>query len=137
MPETLLFESRADQRGRVPITFLLKRGRLKIADGRLSVIRDKGGIVFDAPIEDFHSLSTNVLGITIWLGPTRYRFVISQKTRSGLSSGNLVIEAYAAAGSVQDYRQSRDGAKHWVYILKTLVGAAPTGRRTRRASPAR
>ncbi len=130
MPETLMFETRADQRGRgIPITFLLKRGTLKIADGRLSFVRAKAGPGFDEPIGDFHSLSKNMFGITIWLGPTRYRFVIGQRpTRSGLSSGNLAVEAYAAVDSVQDYRRARDLAEHWVYILKEMVGVAAASR---------
>ena len=127
MTEQAMFEIGADQMGKVPITLFLKPGTLKLADGRLSFVRRTGNsTVVDAPIGEFHSVSKNAFGITIWHGPTKYRFVIGQKDRIGASSSIPLVAAASIPGAINDMRNAKQDAEELVRVLTPLVGPAPT-----------
>jgi hypothetical protein len=124
---TTTHETKADLLGAVPITLLMKRGQLRLADGRLSFTRSNNRVVFDAPMSEIHSVDKSSFGITLWHGTTRYRFAIGQKYRAGASSGIPLVAEVAAVGAIEDYRDARLGADVWVSMLRPLAGPAPQG----------
>ena len=125
--DSMIYESHADLLAAVPITFLMKSGTLRLADGRLSFTRSRNRVVFDAPMSEIHSVGTNAFGITLWHGATRYRFAIGQKYRAGIHSEVPVLAAVSAAAAISDYREARNSATDWALTLIPLQGAVPTG----------
>jgi hypothetical protein len=134
--DTTIYESHADLLTAVPITFLMKAGTLRLADGRLSFTRSRNRVVFDAPMNEIHSVGTNAFGITLWHKSTRYRFAIGQKYRAGIDSGVPVIAAVSAAAAIGDYRQARSSAADWASTLVPLQGSVPSGVAIRTPWPA-
>jgi len=125
--QPVIFESHADLLAAVPVTFLMKSGTLRLADGRLSFTRSRNRVVFDAPMSEIHSVATNAFGITVWHGPKRYRFAIGHKSRVGVHSDNALIAAASLPGAISDYREARQGAGDWAATLRPLAGAVPSG----------
>jgi hypothetical protein len=61
----------------LPLTFGLRSGTMRLADGRLMYIRTrKQRVVFDAPVGEFHSFARSSwgTGFHLWHGTTRHRF---------------------------------------------------------------
>jgi hypothetical protein len=62
----------------LPVTFGLRAGTMRLADGRLTYTRKRRDeVVFDAPLDEFHSFARSSMGtgFHLWHGTTRYRFV--------------------------------------------------------------
>lgn len=61
----------------LPLTFGLRSGTMRLADGRLTYTHKRQRrVVFDAPVGEFHSLARSSwgTGFHLWHGATRHRF---------------------------------------------------------------
>jgi hypothetical protein len=72
------FETRVEQVRAIPLAITERPGQLRLADGRLSFTPRRGHVIFDAPLDDFHSFAPAFggQGFHLWHGETRYRFRI-------------------------------------------------------------
>ncbi len=93
----------------------VRPGALTLADGRLSFLADDGQTLFDAQVEEFHSVALAEMNETleIWQGATRHRISLAV---GGPLLGNMVGEF-----------ESDTLAKRWRDLLAPLVGAVPPG----------
>ena len=102
----------------LPVTFGLRAGTLRLADGRLTFTRRRGRVVFDAPVHELHSVARSSLGtgFHLWHGATRYRFVVHHPVLpSEVGPGGL-------AGTVEAIDQLRQG------IVTTVLSRAEVDR---------
>ena len=121
----------------LPVTFGLRAGNLRLADGRLTFTRRRGRVVFDAPVHELHSVARSSLGtgFHLWHGPTRYRFVVhhpvlpSEYGPGGLASTVEAVDQLRR-GIVTTAR-SRAEVDRWHDALDARDRAGPTGRHRR------
>jgi hypothetical protein len=116
----------------LPITFGLRSGTMRLADGRLTYTRKRRReVVFDAPLDEFHSFARASMGtgFHLWHGSTRYRFVSYHPVLPAEYGSGLVANA---AESVVQMRQglaktalSRADVDRWHDTLAPAIAPAP------------
>lgn len=116
----------------LPLTFGLRAGTLRLADGRLRYTRKwRNRIVFDAPVEEFHSLARSSwgTGFHLWHGAQRHRFVAYHPVVSMPYGTGLVADV---AEGVSQYAQARVAMNRsqadvdgWYEVLAPVVAAQP------------
>ena len=107
----------------LPVTFGLRSGTMRLADGRLTYTRRRRRqVVFDAPLDEFHSFARSSMGtgFHLWHGSTRYRFVSYHPVLPAEYGSSLVANA---AESVVQMRQG---------LAKTALSRADGGPLARR-----
>ena len=107
----------------LPVTFGLRSGTMRLADGRLTYTRTRRQqVVFDAPLDEFHSFARSSMGtgFHLWHGSTRYRFVSYHPVLPAEYGSSLVANA---AESVVQMRQG---------LAKTALSRADGGPLARR-----
>jgi len=116
----------------LPITFGLRSGTMRLADGRLTYIRRRHDeVLFDAPLHELHSFARSSMGtgFHLWHGSTRYRFVSYHPVLPSEYGSSLVANA---AESVVQMRQglaktalSRAEVDRWHDALVPAIAPAP------------
>src|SRR4051812_35610512 len=116
----------------LPITFGLRSGTMRLADGRLTYTRRRHREgVFDAALDEFHSFARSSMGtgFHLWHGSTRYRFVSYHPVLPAEYGPSLVA---SAAESVVQVRQglaktalSRADVDRWHDALVPAIAPAP------------
>jgi hypothetical protein len=120
----------------LPVTFGLRSGTMRLADGRLRYTRKrKSRVVFDAPVGEFHSFARSSLdtGFHLWHGATQYRFIVYEPVvPTELGSGALMDIAEGvdqiARGRAQ-VEHSRSQVDRWHDALVPAIGSRPAGLR--------
>ena len=115
----------------LPVTFGLRAGNLRLADGRLTFTRRRGRVVFDAPVHELHSVARSSLGtgFHLWHGPTRYRFVVhhpvlpSEYGPGGLASTVEAVDQLRRG--VVTTARSRAEVDRWHDALSPVIAPAP------------
>ena len=124
-----------------PVNYTLsdpKFGTLRLTSGgRLSFILESGQTVFDAPVQEFHSLarSNTGAGFHLWHGATRHRFSADLSSFIGDPEDPLLRAREQApllgiAAVVAGPRQTihaRVCVEDWHQALGPRVGVAPPG----------
>ena len=116
----------------LPVTFGLRSGTMRLADGRLTYTRRRRQHVeFDAPLDEFHSFARSSMGtgFHLWHGSTRYRFVSYHPVLPAEYGSSLVADA---AESVVQLRQglartalSRADVDRWHDTLVPVIAPQP------------
>jgi hypothetical protein len=116
----------------LPITFGLRSGTMRLADGRLTYTRRRHReVVFDAPLHELHSFARSSMGtgFHLWHGTTRYRFVSYHPVLPAEYGSSLVANA---AESVVQMRQglakaalSRAEVDRWHEALVPVIAPTP------------
>ena len=115
-----------------PLTFGLRAGPMRLADGRLRYTRKwRNRVVFDAPVAEFHSLARSSwgTGFHLWHGAQRHRFIAYHPVVAMPYGTGFVADV---AEGVSQYAQARvamarsqadvDG---WYEVLAPVVAAEP------------
>jgi len=119
----------------MPVTFGLRSGTMRLADGRLTYTRTRRRqVVFDAPVHEFHSFGRSAMGtgFHLWHGSTRHRFVSYDPVIPTELGSSLVADA---AESVVQVRQgiaktarSRAEVDRWHdTLVPAIAPSAPSG----------
>jgi hypothetical protein len=116
----------------LPVTFGLRSGTMRLADGRLTYTRRRRReVLFDAPLDEFHSFGRSSMGtgFHLWHGTTRYRFVSYHPVLPAEYGSSLVANA---AESVVQMRQglaktalSRADVDRWHAALTPVIAQTP------------
>jgi hypothetical protein len=116
----------------LPVTFGLRSGTMRLADGRLAYTRTRRHeVVFDAPLDEFHSFARSSMGtgFHLWHGSTRYRFVSYHPVLPSEYGSSLVADA---AESVVQLREglaktalSRAEVDRWHDALAPVIAPTP------------
>ncbi len=112
---------------KVPIAVGAPAGRLRLAGGRLTFTKSKGGVIVDLPVAELHSVSASSIGLVVWHGTRRYRFAVGP--------GNTAIHGTGAIGGALAIAQLPDEIKAyrtgvamiaaWVDAIKAQAHGVP------------
>ena len=112
---------------KVPIAIGATPGRLRLAGGRLTFTKNKGGVIVDLPVAELHSVSASSIGLIVWHRTRRYRFAVGP--------GNTAIHGTGAIGGVLAIAQLPDEIKAyktgvamiaaWVDAIKAQAHGVP------------
>jgi hypothetical protein len=114
-----------------PLTFGLRSGTMRLADGRLTYTRKrKGRVVFDAPLGEFHSFARSSLstGFHLWHGAARHRFVVYHPVlpvELGPGVLDLVEDADQLRLSLTAHAISRAEVDRWHDAIVPVIAAQP------------
>jgi len=144
--DNAVFESDAELLRWLPISTVSTSGTLHLEDERLSFRTSlRKRVVFDEPVEDFHSLSLMMgRGLHIWLGTKRYRLSVGSivvTPASGadgiagdFADGALAVASLPAAQAHDAHTKAL--TSQWIELLGPRVGAPPSDLKVRRPWPA-
>jgi hypothetical protein len=126
-------ETRVEQVGALPLTLTERSGRLRLADDRLSFIRRRGRVVFDAPLREFHSFAPAFggQGFHLWHREARYRFRLPGRrdvyTRYAFSDGvgEVAGSAKDIASAWANFRDAQAGTEVWRKALLERISTRP------------
>jgi hypothetical protein len=115
----------------LPVTFGLRAGTMRLADGRLTFTRRRGRVVFDAPVHEFHSVARSSLGtgFHLWHGATRYRFVVHHPVLPAEHGPGGLADAVEAVDQLRQgivaTARSRAEVDRWHDALAPVIAAVP------------
>ncbi len=128
---TIVMEGRVDLVV-LPITFGLRAGTMRLADGRLTYTRRRRGrVVIDAPLHEVHSFGRSSLGtgFHLWHGATRYRFLVDQPAVPAEFGSGLVADAAEAVVQIRQgvarTARSRAEVDRWHDALVPVIAPGP------------
>lgn len=127
-PTPTSYSSPAELLGKIPITLFMKSGTLALDNGQLS-FRTRRATVFEVPVAKVHSVrSVSRVGLELWHGETRYRFVPdwspvhSLKTPS--DAVNVAAGAWQLGRSIAADKKMRVAREAWIDVLLGAGAAA-------------
>jgi len=116
----------------LPITLGLRAGTMRLADGRLSYTRRRRGrVLFDAPVDEFHSFARSSMGtgFHLWHGPTRYRFVVDHPVLPAEYGTSALADVAEAVVQIRQglakTARSRAAVDGWHDALVPAIAPAP------------
>jgi hypothetical protein len=115
----------------LPVTFGLRSGTMRLADGRLTYTRQrKQRVEFDAPVGEFHSFARSSwgAGFHLWHGATRHRFSLYHPVppvELGPEVPDWVEDINHFSGSLTMQAISRAEVDRWHDALVPMIAPQP------------
>jgi len=126
-----VIEGRVDQVV-VPITLGLRSGTMRLADGRLRYTRRwRRRVLFDAPVDEVHSLAPSSwgTGFHLWHGATRHRFMVYHPVVPVTVGTGLVADLAEGVGtigrSLASHALSQREVASWQDTLAPVIAPHP------------